>query len=61
MIRLLTTFAVIVSKGKAMTAVPFKNNEYNYDVFSENLSCSSDKCAKSLSFRLFSFFFFGVF
>lgn len=33
MIRLLNTFAVIVSKGKAMTAVPFKNNVYNYDVF----------------------------
>lgn len=61
MIRLLNTFAVIVSKGKAMTAVPFKNNVYNYDIFSENLFCSSDKYAKSLSFCLFSFFFFGVF
>lgn len=61
MMRLLNTFAVIVSKGKAMTAAPFKNNVYNCDVFSENLFCSSDKYAKSLSFCLFSFFFFGVF
>lgn len=61
MIRFLNTFAVIVSKGKAMTAAPFKNNVYNCDVFSENLFCSSDKYAKSLSFCLFSFFFFGVF
>lgn len=61
MMRLLKTFAVIVSKGKAMTAAPFKNNVYNCDVFSENLFCSSDKYAKSLSFCLFSFFFFGVF
>lgn len=61
MMRLLNTFAVIVSKGKAMTAAPFKNNVYNCDVFSEILFCSSDKYAKSLSFCLFSFFFFGVF
>lgn len=37
MIRLLNTFAVIVSKGKAMTAVPFKNNVYNYDVFRKSV------------------------